>query len=89
MAVVNHFIDEAIKRVQIDEFLQRVLERAGYGGVDITKTPLGTNIVVYAMRPGLVIGRGGETVKALSRDLEELFGLSNPCLLYTSPSPRD
>jgi len=78
MAVVNHFIDEAIKRVQIDEFLQRVLERAGYGGVDITKTPLGTNIVVYAMRPGLVIGRGGETVKALSRDLEELFGLSNP-----------
>jgi len=78
MAVVTHFIDEAMKKAQIDEFLQTVLEKAGYGGVDITKTPLGTNIVVYAMKPGLVIGRGGETVKSLSRDLEKLFGLSDP-----------
>jgi len=78
MSVVKHFINESIKKTEIDEFLQNTLERAGYGGVDITKTPLGTHIVVYAMRPGVVIGRGGETIKDLARVLEEQFELSNP-----------
>lgn len=78
MSVVRHFVEESVKKTEIDEFLQNELERAGYGGVDITKTPLGTHIVVYAMRPGVVIGRGGETIKELARVLEEQFELPNP-----------
>ncbi|RLI11106.1 30S ribosomal protein S3 [Candidatus Bathyarchaeota archaeon] len=78
MAIVKHFITESIKRTEIDEFLQKRLERAGYGGVNISKTPLGTHIVIYAMRPGLVIGRGGETIKELARVLEEKFNVPNP-----------
>lgn len=78
MSVVKHFITESIKRTEIDEFLQKKLERAGYGGVTISKTPLGTHIVVYAMRPGLVIGRGGETIRELASILEEKFKVSNP-----------
>lgn len=78
MAIVKHFITESIKRTEIDEFLQTKLERAGYGGVSISKTPLGTHIVIYAMRPGLVIGRGGETIKELATILEEKFKVSNP-----------
>jgi small subunit ribosomal protein S3 len=78
MSVVKHFIDESIKRAEIDEFLQNELENAGYGGVDVTKTPLGTHIIVYAMRPGVVIGRGGETIKDLASVLEGKFGLPNP-----------
>ncbi len=78
MSVVKHFIDESIKRTEIDEFLQNELENAGYGGVDVSKTPLGTHIIVYAMRPGVVIGRGGETIKDLASVLEGKFGLPNP-----------
>jgi small subunit ribosomal protein S3 len=78
MATVKHFVAESIKKTQIDEFLQKKLEKAGYGGVAISKTPLGTNIIVYAMRPGFVIGRGGETIKELAKDLEEKFKISNP-----------
>ena len=78
MAIVKHFITESIKRTEIDEFLQKRLERAGYGGVNISKTPLGTHIVIYTMRPGLVIGRGGETIKELARVLEEKFNVPNP-----------
>jgi small subunit ribosomal protein S3 len=78
MAVVKHFITESIKRTEINEFLRKELERAGYGGVDISKTPLGTHIVVYAMRPGLVIGRGGGTIRELAKTLEETFELPNP-----------
>lgn len=78
MSVVKHFITESIKRTEIDEFLQKKLERAGYGGVTISKTPLGTHIVIYAMRPGLVIGRGGETIRELASILEEKFKVPNP-----------
>ncbi|MGB9676676.1 MAG: 30S ribosomal protein S3 [Candidatus Bathyarchaeales archaeon] len=78
MAAVKHFISESMKKTEIDEFLQKKLERAGYGGVTISRTPLGTHIVIYAMRPGLVIGRGGETIKELATILEEKFKVPNP-----------
>jgi small subunit ribosomal protein S3 len=78
MSIVKRFITESIKKTEIDEFLQKKLERAGYGGVDISKTPLGTHVVIYAMRPGIVIGRGGETIKDLAMTLEENFNISNP-----------
>jgi len=78
LSSVKHFIDESIKRTGVDEFLWKEFERAGYGGVVMTKTPLGTNIVVYAMRPGIIIGRGGVTIKNLARVLEEIFELPNP-----------
>jgi len=78
VSVVKHFIEDSIKRTEIDEFLRSEFERAGYGGVSITKTPLGTHLVIYTMRPGLVIGRGGETIRALSTVLEENFELPSP-----------
>lgn len=78
MSAVKHFIEESVKKAEINEFLRNELERSGYGGVSITKTPLGTHIVIYAMRPGLVIGRGGETIRELARVLEEKFQLPNP-----------
>jgi small subunit ribosomal protein S3 len=78
MSVVKHFIEDSIKKAEIDEFLRNEFERAGYGGVSITKTPLGTHLVIYTMRPGLVIGRGGETIRALATVLEEKFQLPSP-----------
>lgn len=78
MSAVRHFIEESVKKAEIDEFLQNEFENAGYGGVEITKTPVGTHLVIYTMRPGLIIGRGGETIKELAVTLEEKFGLPNP-----------
>ncbi len=78
MSVIKHFISESLKKAEINEFLRNEFERAGYGGVDITKTPLGAHVVIYAMRPGIVIGRGGETIKRLAEVLEKNFMLPNP-----------
>ncbi|HIE15038.1 TPA: 30S ribosomal protein S3 [Candidatus Bathyarchaeota archaeon] len=78
MSSIKHFINDSLKKSEIDEYLMREFERAGYGGVDITRTPLGTHIVVYVMRPGIIIGRGGETIKGLARIFEERFNISNP-----------
>jgi small subunit ribosomal protein S3 len=78
MSAVRHFINESKKKLVIDEFLTNELERTGYGGVDISKTPLGTRVTIYSMKPGLVIGRRGQNIKELTQLFEEKFKLSNP-----------
>jgi small subunit ribosomal protein S3 len=44
----------------------------------MTKTPLGTRFVVYAAKPGLVIGRRGQSIRDLTQILEQRFGVENP-----------
>ncbi|HJX23906.1 MAG TPA: 30S ribosomal protein S3 [Candidatus Bathyarchaeia archaeon] len=78
MSVIRHFINESKKKLVIDEFLTKELERTGYCGVDISKTPLGTRVTIYSMKPGLVIGRRGQNIKELTQLFEERFKLSNP-----------
>ena len=78
MSAIKHFIDESIRREEIDEFLAKELEKAGYANAEIARTPLGTRIVIYAMKPGLVIGRRGENIRELTKIIEEKFKLSNP-----------
>ncbi|MCO6041095.1 30S ribosomal protein S3 [Thermococcus alcaliphilus] len=78
MAIERYFIKESIKEMLIDEYLEKELRRAGYGGLDIKKTPLGTKVVIFAERPGFVIGRGGRKIRELTRILERQFGLENP-----------
>jgi small subunit ribosomal protein S3 len=66
------------RNVELDEFLSENLKDAGYGGVELQKTPMGTRITLYVTRPGLVIGRKGSGIKDLTLKLEQQFGLSNP-----------
>ncbi|AMK15000.1 30S ribosomal protein S3 [Methanobrevibacter olleyae] len=76
--IEKDFVTEGLKRTKIDEYLEKELERAGYGGMEIQITPLGTMVIVYAERPGMVIGRGGKTVRAITQSLKNNFDLDNP-----------
>ncbi|MCC7553473.1 MAG: 30S ribosomal protein S3 [Methanobacteriaceae archaeon] len=76
--IEKDFVTEGLKRTRIDEYLEDELERAGYGGMDVQITPLGTMVVVFAERPGMVIGRGGKNVRAITNTLKNDFGLDNP-----------
>jgi len=78
MPVERVFIQKGMKRVKLEEFLERELERAGYGGADIRRTPTGTRVAVYVERPGIVIGRGGRSIKELTDELAQVYGLENP-----------
>lgn len=66
--------------VNIDEYLAKELDRAGYGKVELHKTPLGHRVVIHAIRLGMVIGKAGKNIKRLTEDLEDLFGLESPQL---------
>ena len=76
--IEKDFVTEGLRRTRIDEYLEKELERAGYGGMDVQITPLGTMVVVYAERPGMVIGRGGKNVRSITNTLKNEFGLDNP-----------
>ena len=76
--IEKDFVTEGLRRTKIDEYLEKELERAGYGGMEIQVTPLGTMVIVYAERPGMVIGRGGKTVRAITQSLKTKFDLDNP-----------
>lgn len=72
------FIQKGARKVRLDEFLEEELEGAGYSHSDLVRTPTSAKIVIYAQRPGLVIGRGGSRIKELTADLEEEFDFDNP-----------
>ncbi|MEF8801598.1 MAG: 30S ribosomal protein S3 [Halolamina sp.] len=78
MADEQQFIEDGLQRSQIDEFFAEELGRAGYGGMDIAKTPMGTQIVLKAEKPGMVIGKGGKNIRKVSTELEERFGMDDP-----------
>jgi len=78
MADEQQFIQDGLQRSQIDEFFAEELGRAGYGGMEVAKTPMGTQIVLKAEKPGMVIGKGGKNIRKVTRELEERFDLDDP-----------
>ena len=78
MSVIKRIIQDSKQQLEVDELLSEEFEASGYGGITLTKTPLGAQINLYTMRPGRVIGKRGRSIKAASTKLEEEIGLNNP-----------
>jgi small subunit ribosomal protein S3 len=78
MSVEKKFVAEGITKALVNEYLAEELERAGYGGMLMNRTPMGTQITVYAEKPGMVIGKGGKLIRKITRDLDRKFHLDNP-----------
>jgi len=78
MAVEKKFITDGVRNVRIEKFLTKELKRAGYGGMDITRTPLGTQVTIFAEKPGIVIGKGGKQVRQLTQDLATTYDIESP-----------
>jgi len=78
MVAERKFIKEKVKRMLVKEFIMKEIEGAGFGGLDIQRTPMGTRLSMLVERPGLVIGRGGANINKLSKELVEKFELDNP-----------
>ncbi len=83
MSAINNVMKNNFRNLELDEFLSETLRDAGYGRVDVQKTPIGTRITLSVTRPGLVIGRKGSGIKDLTSKLEQKFGLSNPQISVT------
>ena len=78
MANERKIVEEKIRRILLKEYLMAKTQRAGFGGLDIQRTPMGYRVTLITERPGLVIGRKGATIKRLTQAVEARFGFENP-----------
>ena len=76
--IYRKFVAEKFNEFQIREYISHTLKNAGHSTTKLIKTPLGEKIVIYASRPGLVVGRKGENIKKLTNTLKKKFHLENP-----------
>jgi len=78
MAGERKFIRENTNRILIKEFLIKKVEGAGFGGMNIQRTPMGTRINILVERPGMVIGKGGSKIKEITTAIKDNFNVENP-----------
>jgi small subunit ribosomal protein S3 len=83
MAVERKFIDDSISRYKLARYLEKELDRAGFSGVEIQRTPMVTRINVAVTKPGKVIGRKGRTIAELTDAIQKNFGIENPQISVT------
>lgn len=76
--IERKFVAEKIKEFQIQEYINETLGDVGHSHTKMQKTALGERIIIYSSRPGLVVGRKGENIKRLTREMKKKFKLENP-----------
>ncbi|TDT36951.1 SSU ribosomal protein S3P [Halospina denitrificans] len=61
--------------IQVREFLHRRLEKASVSRIVIERPAQNARITIHTARPGIVIGKKGEDVDKLRRELSEMMGV--------------
>ena len=77
MSAIKNVMKNNFRNMELNEYLSSSLSDAGYGGAEVQKTPIGTKITLFVIRPGLVIGRKGSGIRDLTTKLEQQFNLEN------------
>ncbi|MCA9884276.1 MAG: 30S ribosomal protein S3 [Anaerolineae bacterium] len=70
----ERFVDLLQEDRMIREFVKKETSRAGVSRIEIERQPNVVVITIHTVRPGLIIGRKGETVKKLRQTLQERTG---------------
>ncbi len=67
------FKEKFLQDVAIRKFLEKKLKPAGVAKVEIHRSSGKITTIIYAAKPGLIIGRGGEAIGDLSKELSAKF----------------
>lgn len=70
----QNYIDQFHQDLKIQEMIRKTGDRAGVSHIEIERFPSKVKILVQTAKPGILIGRKGETVKVLRKNLEDLTG---------------
>jgi small subunit ribosomal protein S3 len=76
--IERKFVNDNVKEFRIQEFVTATLKNVGHSHTKMIRTPLGEKIIIFASRPGLVVGKKGENIKKLTTALKKKFKLENP-----------
>ncbi|MBT8242547.1 MAG: 30S ribosomal protein S3 [Nitrosopumilus sp.] len=78
MSAVKNVIKDNYNMMLLKDYLREAIKDAGFSHAEISKTPVGTRVALHVTRPGIVIGRKGSGIRALTDKLATDFGLKNP-----------
>lgn len=59
------------QEIHIREFLEKKLKEASVDSISIERTPKDLSITILAGKPGVVIGRGGQGLEAIRKEIEK------------------
>jgi len=76
--IERKFVAEKMRDFMVRTYLSNFLGTGKYSSITIKKTPLGEKVVVYTAKPGLIVGKKGETIKLLTKVLKSKFKMENP-----------
>ena len=76
--IERQIVAQKVKRKQIEEYVFSYLGKLSCSKLDIQRTPLGDRVLIYSSKPGLVVGKKGESIKGLTIALKEIFNMDNP-----------
>jgi len=76
--IERKLLKSKVKEYQIENYIAETLQNAGHSHTKLVRTPLGEKIIIFASRPGIVVGRKGENIKKLTNTLKRKFKLENP-----------
>ena len=68
----NKFAESLEEDVKIRKYISFRLPNAGISSVEINRTSKKVSVTIHTARPGIVIGRGGEEVNKLKKELRQL-----------------
>ena len=89
MSAVKNVIRDNYNMMLLHEYLRKTIKDAGFSHADISKTPTGTKVSLHVTRPGIVIGRKGTGIRAITETLGTDFGLKNPMITVVEiPKPE-
>ena len=63
--------------VQIRKHLKEKLPEAGIAKIEIERSPNKLDIIIYTIKPGVVIGKGGAGIEELKKDIRQKFRIDN------------
>lgn len=72
------FIQQNLRKIELEKFVKKSMDRAGVTEIEVQKTPLVTRIIASVTHPGLAIGKGGSTIRKLTQDIQSKFKIDNP-----------
>lgn len=62
------------KDIEIRKYLEKNLKNAGIAKVEIERNAKRCEVVIHTSKPGVMIGRGGEEIEKLKKELSKLVG---------------
>lgn len=74
----NEYRNQILEDERLREFLMKRLLMAGVTKIEIKRSINSINIVLSVARPGVVIGRGGSTLKSLQDEVEKIVAQAAP-----------